>query len=93
VLLLELTLSKLACSVNSKIFFEYIEAGGCSEGHKAIAFTRASDMGLTSAETQKLECFKLTANNFFIIFYEHLVHPLSSKLMPVYDLTKALFRL
>ncbi len=76
--MVELSLSKLACSVNSKIFFEYIETGGCSEGHKGIAFTRASDMSLTSAETQKLECFKLTANNFFIIFYEHLVNPLCS---------------
>ncbi len=31
-----------------------------------FACTRSFGMGLTSAEGQKLECFKLTANNIFI---------------------------
>ena len=33
---------------------------------QGIAWTRSFDMGLTSAEGQKLECFKLRANNIFM---------------------------
>jgi len=31
-----------------------------------ISFIRSFDLGLTSAEGQKLECFKWAANNIFI---------------------------
>jgi hypothetical protein len=34
---------------------------------QSIACTRSFDVGLTSAEGQKLECFKCTTNNIIII--------------------------
>jgi len=33
---------------------------------RTFAYSRALDMGLTSAEGQKLECFKWAANNVLI---------------------------
>jgi hypothetical protein len=33
--------------------------------YQAIASTESLDIHLTSAESQKLECFKLTAKNIF----------------------------
>ncbi len=35
--------------------------------HTAVARTRSLEIGLTSAECQKLECFQWNINNIFII--------------------------
>jgi hypothetical protein len=54
---------------------------------QGIACTESFDMGLTPAEGQKLECFKWTPNNTFIIALEIT---LCNKIMPVFCLTQAL---
>ncbi len=57
---------------------------------KGISCTRSFNVGLTSAEGQKLECFKRTANNIFHEHDENLVDILHSKVMPVFYINLAI---
>jgi hypothetical protein len=67
-----------------------MHVGKANMHNQCIACARSFHAGLTSAEGQKLECFKLTANNIFDKEFENLVNPLSSKVVPVFCLTQAL---